>query len=282
MRIGAILFGILVLFGISTIFGSWYKVDEGERAVTLRNGAITGTAGPGLHFKLPFIDGVEKISVLNNVRVYEQVAAYSRDQQTATFDISVNYKLLPDQVEEIYKTYGSEEGVVTRLIERRVFEQSKTVFGQFNAASAIQDRGRLNLEVENAIREAVSGPVLIESIQIENIDFSDAYENSIEKRMLAEVAVEEAQQNLRREQVEAEIVVTKAQAEADSNLAKAKAHAEGVQIRGEAEAKAIEAKGKALRDNPDVIRFTQVEQWNGALPTTMIPNSTVPFIDMGR
>lgn len=281
LKVGSVVLSVFIgIIGIFALFGTWFSVDEGERAVILRNGAIIGTAGPGLHFKLPIVDGVEKISVQTKVVKHDQVAAYSHDQQAATFDISVNYRLLPDQVSLIYSSYGGEKGVVTRLIDRRVFEQSKTVFGRFNAASAIRDRGRLNVEIEDAIRKAVAGPVFIESVQIENVDFSDAYEASIEKRMLAEVEVDRTKQDLEREKVQAEIEVTKANAIADSNLAKAKAEAESIRLRGEAEATAIKAKGTALRDNPNLPVLIHAERWNGILPTTMVPNGTVPFLDM--
>ena len=33
--------------------GSWYTVDQTERGVLLRNGAVIGTAQPGLGFKVP-------------------------------------------------------------------------------------------------------------------------------------------------------------------------------------------------------------------------------------
>ncbi len=39
------------------------------------------------------------------------------------------------------------------------------------------------------MRKAVVGPVVIDGVQIENIDFSDAYEKSIEDLMKAEVAI---------------------------------------------------------------------------------------------
>jgi regulator of protease activity HflC (stomatin/prohibitin superfamily) len=45
------------------VLGSWYTVDQTERGVMLRNGAVIGTAQPGLGFKLPLFDRVQKISV---------------------------------------------------------------------------------------------------------------------------------------------------------------------------------------------------------------------------
>jgi regulator of protease activity HflC (stomatin/prohibitin superfamily) len=268
------------LVAITILGGSWYTVDSGERGVILRNGAVTGTAEPGLGFKMPLIDSVRRISVQSQARTYENMLAYSKDQQTAGLSLSVNYRLPADQVETIYTNYGGEEGVLTRLLDRQVYEETKNVFGKFNAATSITERERLAAEVQMAIQKAVIGPIIVESVQIENIDFSNAYENSIEARMLAEVEVQKVRQNAEREKVQAEIAVIQAQAQADSKLAQAKADAEAITLRGNAEADAIKAKGAALRDNAGLIALTQAEKWNGALPTTMIPNSTVPFMDM--
>jgi regulator of protease activity HflC (stomatin/prohibitin superfamily) len=264
---------VLVVFG-----GSFYTIDQGERGVILRNGAVVGTAEPGLGFKLPLIDTVVKISVQSRSKVYDNVNTYSRDQQPANITISVNYRLPADQVDKIYAEYGGEEGIVNRLIDRRLFEQLKNVFGRFNAVTAIQDRAKLNAETEDAIRKFIVGPVVIESVQIENIDFSDAYEQSIENRMLAEVEVQKLQQNAEREKVQAQITVTQAQARADAVRAEAEANAAATRLAGEAEADAIRAKGAALRDNPSLINLTAAEKWNGQLPSTMVPGSAVPFI----
>ncbi len=275
---GVALVGSVV--GITVIFGSWYTIDQGERGVLLRNGAIVGTAQPGLGFKTPWIEDVVEISVQSQSRPYEAMAAYSRDQQPATMRVSVNYRLPTDQVETIYANYGGHDGVVTRLLDPKVFEQVKNVFGKFNAVTAIQDRARLNAEIQAAITNAVSGPILIETVQIENIDFSDAYEASIEARMLAEVEVQKLQQNAEREKVQAEITVTIANAQADAVRATATAQAEATKLAGEAEAFAIDAKGKALRDNPGLVALVSAERWNGTLPTTMVPGSAVPFLNM--
>lgn len=268
------------LFVLTIVGGSFYTIDSGDRGVILRNGAVVGTAEPGLGFKLPIIDDVKEISVRANARRYESVAAYSKDQQTAELVISVNYRLPADQVEQIYSEYGGEEGVLTRLLDRQVYNEVKNVFGKYNAVTAINDRGRLVADVQSALQTIVKGPIIIESVQIENIDFSNVYEDSIEARMLAEVEVQKVMQNAEREKIQAEIAVIQAQAQADSQLAQAKAAAEATRLRGDAEAAAIRAKADALRDNAGLIALTQAEKWDGKLPTTMIPGSTVPFMDV--
>lgn len=283
--VGAILgIGALVAVGVvggSILLGSWYTIDQTERGVILRNGALIGTADPGLHFKWPLVDSIHEISVQSRAQLYDNVETYSRDQQPATLKISVNYKVPFDQVTNVYTNYGSLENMVSRVVDRKVFEQTKNVFGRFNAVTAIQDRARLNAEVSAAITSSISGaPVIIESVQIEDIAFSSAYEQSIENRMLAEVEVQKLRQNAEREKVQAEIVVTQAKAQADAVRAQAQAQAESITLKGEAEAKAIRARGAALRDNPSLIGLVQAEKWNGQLPTTMVPDSTVPFMQM--
>jgi regulator of protease activity HflC (stomatin/prohibitin superfamily) len=263
--------GVIVgLIALTVIGGSFYTVDQGERGVILRNGAVVGTAEPGLGFKLPIVDSVREINVQTQARVYKDVMVYSRDQQNAGLQVSVNYRLASDKVEQIYSEFAGQEGIVSRLLDRQVPEEVKNVFGKFNAVTAIQERARLGMEIQEAIQKAAGNNMLIvESVQVENIDFSDAYEKSIEQRMLAEVEVQKVQQNAEREKVQAEIAVIQAKAQADA-----------VKLQGDAEAHAINARGRALRDNPALIELVQAEKWDGKLPTTMVPGQTVPFINV--
>lgn len=284
-KVFAGIFGGIVGFSALTIgLGSWYTVNQGYRGVILRNGAVVGQAEPGLGFKLPIIDSVYDISVQEQVRTFgaeKGMAAYSQDQQPAEIRVSVNYQIVAGRVSDVYAIYGGEEGLVTRILDPRVYQATKNVFGKFNAVSAIQDRARLNLEILAALQTAIGdAPLIIGGVQIENIDFSDAYEQSIEQRMQAEVEVQKLRQNAEREKVQAQITVTKAQAEADATRARAEADGAATRIRGDAEASAIKARGEALRQNPEIIALTQAEKWNGQLPTTMVPGSTVPFISV--
>src|SRR5690606_22403456 len=140
---------------------------------------------------------------------------------------------------------GSEDGLVSRLIDRRVNELSKTVFGRFNAVEAIQMRGSLNQQVSDSIIAVIDqNVVVIESVQIEDIAFSSAYEQSVEARMMAEVEVQRRTQELEQQRIQAQIVVTQAQGAADARVAEARAQAEATILAGDAEASAIRVKGE--------------------------------------
>jgi regulator of protease activity HflC (stomatin/prohibitin superfamily) len=107
---------------------------------------------------------------------------------------------------------------VKQLLSPHVNQQVKVVFGQYTAVRAIQTRAKLNSDIKDAIASALGGSdvLTVESVQLENIDFSEVYLKSIEQRMLAEVEVQRLQQNAEREKVQAQITVTKATAEANA------------------------------------------------------------------
>ena len=282
LNLKSIVGGLLAVLLLIALMGSWYTVNETERGVLLRNGALVGVVEPGLSFKIPLIETVKRISVQSNATTYQGLQAYSKDQQTATLNVSVSWHVVPAEVGKVYMQYQDLDGLVSRLISRQVPTQVENVFGQYNAVSAVQNRGKFVADVTKAIRDSVTGPVVIDGVQVENIDFSDDYERSIALRMKAEVEVKTREQMLATEQVEAQIVVTRAQAEADSKVAQGKADAEATRLRGSAEADAIKAKTLALSSNPMLIELTKAERWDGKLPTTVLPNGTLPFIDASK
>lgn len=274
-------FGVFAAVGVITAgLGSWYTVDQGERAVVTRAGAVIGTAGPGFHGKMPLLDDVTTINTQTLITTLDNLNAYSRDQQPADMRVSVNWRAVESGVERLYAEFGSLQAVQDRLLVPRINQQTKVVFGQFSAVAAIQERARLNAEVMEALTAAGEGLIIVEGVQIENIDFSDAYEQSIEARMLAEVEVAKLRQNAEREKVQADIKITQANASAAATRAQAEADAYAVQVRGDAEAASIRARGAALGDSPRLVELITAERWNGTLPTTMMPGGAVPFISV--
>ncbi|QDW39253.1 prohibitin family protein [Bradyrhizobium sp. KBS0727] len=287
--------GAIVALVIAVIIaaGSWYTVDQTERGVLLRYGAVIGTAQPGLGFKVPLMDTVEKVSVKTTTFTWDKMNSYSYDQQPADLKISVTLRAAPEKVADLYAKFGLLQTAVNQVVSPVVNQQVKVVFGRYTAVKAIQERGPLNSAIKDAITATLKDDpmIIIESVQLENIEFSANYLHSIEQRMLAEVEVQKLQQNAEREKVQAQITVTQATAKANAVRAEAQANAEAtrlngeakasnIRITGEAEAAAIEARAKALGTNPNLVTLVQAERWNGVLPTTMVPGSSVPFVSV--
>lgn len=286
--------GLLGLFAFIVLilgFGTFYTVDEGERAVITWNGAVTDVAGPGLHYKMPIVEDYHLVSTRTQTYQFDQVASYSKDQQVGTAKLSVTFAVQPGEVQAVYTRFGTIDSLVSRVLQPRVLTTWKTIFGQTTALESTNDQAGLLSKFKTALDTAVGNEITIESVQIENVDFSDTFEANVEARATAEVATRTKQQELLTAKVNADIAVTQAKAQADANLAVARAAAEGslvqaeadakaTRLRGEAEAAAIDARGKAIAQNANVISLVQAEKWNGVLPTTMVPGSSVPFVNV--
>src|SRR6476661_10763004 len=96
--------------------GSWYTVDQTERGVKLRYGAVIGTAQPGLGFKVPLIDSVEKISVRTATYTWDKMNSYSYDQQPADLKISVTLRAAPEKVADLYAKFGRLDTAVNQVV----------------------------------------------------------------------------------------------------------------------------------------------------------------------
>ena len=209
----------------------------------------------------------------------------------------------PDKVSDLYAKFGRLDTAVNQVVSPVVNQQVKVVFGRYTAVKAIQERGPLNAAIKDAITATLRDDpmIIIESVQLENIEFSANYLHSIEQRMLAEVEVQKLQQNAEREKVQAQITVTQATAKANAVRAEAQANAEAtrlngeakasnIRITGEAEAAAIEARAKArsapIRTSsrwcrPSAGTACCRPRWCRALPCRSVVGE-VAFDDAGR
>ena len=283
------LFAVFALILLAAGCNSYYTIEQGDRGIVKRWGAISSIAEPGLGFKVPLVDSVESISVRTEKVTWDSITVYSKDVQPAALRVSVNVKLDPAFVADIYTAYGA--NYIERAVEPVVPKVLEEIFGQYQAPTIVSQRAQLGIDFEKAIRAKMPQGVVIDSAQIENVDFSDSYELSITKAANAEAEVRTKENEKRQAQVEAEKTVIEAEAqnkkrklEADADAYRTKVEGDATAYTtrtiGEAEAAAIAARGMALRDNPALVGLVTAEKWNGQLPSTMIPGGAVPFVEV--
>lgn len=271
----------VAIFALTIIFGSWYTVDQGERAVITRNGRVVSESDPGLHFKTPWIESVTTFDIRTQRVHWEKISAYSKDIQPTDIKLSLNYHLDPSKVRDIYSTLGTQ--YASRVIEPNTLRAVKDVFGKYVATDIINSRDQLGAALTADLSKSlVSYGVIVEAIQMENIDFSSVYEKSVEERMQAEVEVKRKEQELRSAEVDAQTAKAKAIGLADAKKAEADGSAYATTVNAKAEADAIRIKSAALSENPRLIELTKAQKWDGKLPTTMIPGGATPFINLSQ
>ncbi len=235
------LFSLLFL-GIN-LFGCFSTVKTGEIGIKTRFGKITNTyLSEGINFKLPF----EKIETVNiKVQKYENeetLETSTKDMQIVTgIKVVVNFQVEGGQAVELYRNVGS--NYKETVLEPSIQETIKSIISKYTAEELVTKRSDVAIDIQNTLNDRTHKyGINIVSININNFDFSKTYNESIERKAVAEQNALTAQQELETTKAEAEKKKIEAQAEADAN----------------------KIKEKSLTDK--IIQQQFIEKWNGELP----------------
>ena len=278
----AAVIGAAIIFFVVFFFAElFYTVNASMVGVVLSGGKISSVSQPGMHSKVPFYQQVKFIDLKSNSGSVK-TEAYTFDQQNATLKINVIWNFVGTKAEDIYVNYkGDEKYIYEYVIAPKLIDCAKTIFGQYNAEKVIQKRAEFVNLLNTQFKELMTDiPVQIRSVQVEDISFSKVYETSVENAMKARADVEKAKAELERVQLESQQKVKIAEAESEAVKKRADAQAYAILKTEEANAAAIRLRGEALRENSEIVRLTVAEKWDGKLPSTMVPGSSLPFIDV--
>jgi hypothetical protein rflaF_06226 len=241
---------------IVVALNSFTIVPAGNTGVVLTLGKVSETSyQEGFHLKIPFIQQVEDMS--NKIQVYETPAsAVSKDLQTVSSKIAVNYRLLSDKTASMYKDVGIDYQTV--LIAPVVQECMKSATAKYTAEQLITDRASVGDEVKANLDTKLNDyGIYIEKFNIVNFDFTEEYNNAIEAKQVAE-------QNLLKTKTEQEQAIVIANAEADKKVIAAEAQAKATLTEAQAQADANRLLEESLSDK--VIAYEQIQKWDGVLP----------------
>lgn len=228
---------VLLILGLS----SFAIVSPGHTGVVVTLGKVSDKVlEEGIHFKLPFIQSVEQID--NRVLKTEvESNAASKDLQTISSKVSINYRVNKSSSADIYKNVGSDFTNV--IVNPAIQECVKSIAAKYTAEQLITNRAIVSTEMEEAISQKINPYGLsIEVFNIVNFDFSEEFNKAIEAKQTAQQSALKAEQDLARIKVEAEQTVEKAKAEAE----------------------AYKLKNEQITDKVIMMEF--IDKWNGELP----------------
>ena len=260
-----ILIAILVL-GAVVLSTCTVTVNTGYTAIVTTFGKVEDyTLEAGFHFKTPF----QQIITMDNREQKTTFAtqAFSSDIQQVDITGSVNYAINKSTAMTLFKEVGT--NYFDKLVNPRMMENTKAVFSKYTAENLVSAREELSVQIRDILgKEMERYGITIISISIENVDFTDAFTDAVEAKQVAaqkklQAEIEQEQKTMETEQ-QAQRQKIEAEAKADVLKVNADAEAYSTRIKAEAEAEANRKIAESL--TPELIEFTQVNQWNGELP----------------
>ena len=199
--------------------------------------------------------------------------AYSKDAQTMDIAMNVQYKIDESKAIDIANQYGTISLLANR-IESIATEKAKATLSSYSAMNIIETRSSISPLVEGSIKAAVDEEycVKIVAVVLTNIDFSDAFEKTVEDKMIAEqeklkaeyekeTAIVNAEKELEVAKLEAQAKLEKAKAEADAVVAVARAEAEAIKLKSVEVARALGFKitETEITDENDIVTAIEYE-----------------------
>ena len=269
-KVKGIIIGVIVLIIIGVVASASAQiVDSGHRGVLLHWNAVDTSIPPleeGLHFVVPFQDSIVNMEV-RTLKFVKDTSSASKDLQTVSTEVTVNYRPSPNAVNTLYKEVGLQ--YESRVIQPAVEEVVKQVTANYNAEELITKRPQVKADIEQEITTRLNVyNINTEVISITDFQFSALFSSAIESKVEAEQKAQKAENDLIRIEVEARQLEAQAEGLAAANIAEAS---------GEAEA--IEIINKALSENPFYLEWLKTQAWDGKLPLVVGEGGT-PFIQI--
>ena len=256
---------LVVVFAVIFLSSSFVVIPAGHTGVALTFGKVEDNVlQEGLHFKVPF---VQKIVVVDNriVKLDVNTEAFSKDLQTITTVVAVNYHVGKESSQTVYKNVGM--GFEDVLITPAVNEVLKAVTAKYTAVELVSSRAEVSMLLDEGLNEKLNNyGIFINELNIINWDFSEEYINAVEAKQVAE-------QNLIKTRTEQEQALVIANTEAQKRVIAAEAEANEIKVLAEANAESNRILTESISEL--LIKYQTVAKWDGKLPTVMAGNDNM-------
>ncbi len=276
---------------------SLFIVEPAEMAGVRRFGEVTTREplGPGIHFKLPLVDQVDRIQVSLDILRVLDMTMYTVDNQWVKISVGMTYRIPQAAVFRLlYQVGRSGNFSVRENVEPIIADRAMRVFARRNTIKISEEREMIANEIRQAVSVRLTELFGLEVIdlQIAKIEYSPTFAASVEAAVKAKNDAVAAENTVNRIRFEAEQVRVRAQGEADaaaiqaegqkrSAVIRAQGEAEAIQVVGAAQAASLRARGEAVAAYPRVVELVTADRWSGILPLTVLgERGAVPFLNL--
>ncbi len=243
----------------------------------------------GLHWIVPFVNRVERYSILRQTytmssvegegaqRDDDSIQVRTKDGQQVHVDASVIFAVEQARVVDLYRTWrGGYEAGLVRPVARGVIRDVASQYGVEEIVSS-QRSEMERLITEQLERVFAQNNLVLQDFVLRNIRFSEEYAAAVEQKQIAEQQAQQAKFVVESKKQEAEQARQIAQGQADAAVIAAQGAADARLIQAEAEAKALQLIADALKDSPDLLTYQYITKLAPNIQVMLVPNDN-PYL----
>lgn len=256
-----IFWGVVAIVAILlfTVLNPIVIIPAGHRGVILTFSKVTGVMDEGIGLRVPFVQSVRKVEV-RTVKYEVESSAASKDIQTVTSHIALNYHINPKGVGDLYTNVG--DSFENNIISPAIQEAVKANTAKYVAQELIEKREQVSLGIKEMLNEKLMiWGIAIDALSIVNFNFEPEFVKAVEEKQVA-------QQNALKEKN----ILDAVEMQAKQKVAAATAEATAIRI----QAQAINSSG-----GRDYVNLQWIRAWKdtgGKVPTVMSGSQGNAFI----
>jgi regulator of protease activity HflC (stomatin/prohibitin superfamily) len=186
---------------ILIIFSFFYIIKQFERSIILRLGKYHKQIGPGINYRIPFIDNVLVIDIRERVREFKAERMLTKDNVPVTIDAILRYKIIEGRTNDAILNVENFNEMIQQV--------SQTTLRNNIGSSLFQDVLSKREEINQHIRSIISNEASNWGIEVTGVEIRQVIIPQELEAAMSKQAQAEREKNARVIYSESEILVAK-------------------------------------------------------------------------
>jgi membrane protease subunit HflC len=268
----------LLVLVLILLAASIFTIDETEQAIVLRLGKYVRTVkDPGLQFKLPFIQSVQKFEA--RVLEYDAAAAkiITSDKKHLLLDNYARWKIV-DPLK--FRQSVHSEAAAQQRLDDIVFSEIREELARHTLTQvvSVERAGIMDRVQQQCEAKAREFGIQVIDVKIKRADLPDDVRHSVYARMGAE---RQRMAKKYRSEGEEEALKITAATDREKRTLLAQSYMEAEKLKGQADAEAIKIYAEAFEKDPEFFAFVRTleayEKSLGSRTTVVLPSDSEFF-----
>jgi len=295
-RIGTlVVIAIIALVLLGLTLSAWRSINPGYVGIVFDKANHNVTAGalePGWAFINPFTQAIQQYPI--TIQTYsmvqkategqtagdDSIKVQSNEGQQINLDVVIQYQVIKEESGLLYQDWG---GADITIVEDRVVRQYTrsqvpvvaSKYGWEEITSAKRDV--INNEISQGLQaEFAKRHMRLVSFAVREVHLPQSLQTALDQKIQAQQQAEQQKYQLAQAKVKADQDVAQATGQANALKAQAEGEASATLTRAKAQAEANRQLAASL--TPELIRYQQLQRWDGKLPL-FSGGGVTPLID---
>jgi regulator of protease activity HflC (stomatin/prohibitin superfamily) len=193
---------LISLIGVILIIFSFiYIIKQFERSIILRLGKYHRQIGPGINYRIPFIDNVLVIDIRERVREFKAERMLTKDNVPVTIDAILRYKIIEGRANDAILNVENFNEMIQQVSQTTL----RNNIGSSLFQAILSKREEINQHIKSIIsNEASNWGIEVTGVEIRQVIIPQELEAAMSKQAQAE-----REKNARVIYSESEILVAK-------------------------------------------------------------------------